>query len=74
MQTFLKCHIWVLKPFMESMKKYTENTFYILKDYLDNLYCEDDVPAVWIEELSKRLGVSWKAPSDDLSETASEGE
>lgn len=74
MQHFVQYHIWILHPFMKSMERYTQHTERILQDYFDDLYCEQNVPALWIEKLSKKLGVPWKAPSDDLSETASESE
>ena len=72
LENFIYYHILILKPFLKCAKKHTQNTNRILIDYFDELYIEDDIPALWIETLSKTLKVYWKAPSDDLSETASE--
>ena len=57
---------------VQSMDEYTQQSAPILRDYLNSLYCDLDVPALWVTALSKKLGIDWKAPSDDLSETASE--
>lgn len=72
LENFIYYHILILKPFLKCAKHYTQHTNRILIDYFDELYIEDDIPALWIETLSKTLKVYWKAPSDDLSETASE--
>lgn len=72
LENFVYYHMLVLKPFLKCMNNYTSHSDRIIKDYLDFLYCEDDIAALWVEALSKKLKIPWKAPSDDLSETASE--
>jgi hypothetical protein len=64
----------ILNPILESMEKHTQNIYVIMKEYFDNLYCDQNVPALWVLCLSKKLGIDWKPLSDDLSETASESD
>jgi hypothetical protein len=72
LENFIYYHILVLKPFLKCAKNYTQHTNRIATDYFNELYIDDDIPALWVEALSKALNIYWKAPSDDLSETASE--
>ncbi len=74
MDRFIYYHMVILKPMIQCMDKYTQQSSPILRDYLDSLYCDMDVPSLWVIALSKKLEIDWKAPSDDLSETASEAE
>ena len=75
MDSFLGYHLHILKPILESVEKYfPQSRGTVLRDYFVKLYCDYDVPALWVETLSKKLGEPWKAPSDDLSEAATDCE
>lgn len=73
MENFVRLHLIIMKPMMKSIDNYfPETRNKIIRDYFTTLYCEKDIPALWIEALSKKLGVEWKAPSDDDSQTISD--
>ena len=75
MNSFLNYHLYILKPILESIETYfPQSKRAILHDYFIKLYCDYDIPALWVEALSRKLGGDWKAPSDDLSELATDCE
>jgi hypothetical protein len=68
MENFIFYQILMLKPMLQSIHYYCPDYKHsILQNYLTQVYNKQDVPAIWIKELCKKIKFSWRKPNDDYS-------
>jgi hypothetical protein len=74
MDNFLFYQILMLEPMMKSIDfACPDYKHAILQYYLTNVYVEQNVPSIWIEELCRKIKFNWRKPYDGYSsESASE--
>lgn len=68
MERFIFYQTLMLMPMIESIDRVCPNSRdTIIQNYLLNIYTQQDVPAIWINLLCKRLKLYWSKPTEDYS-------
>lgn len=58
----------MLTPMIKSIDEaYPDYIYGILQNYFTNVYVDQNVPAIWIEELCRKIKFKWKKPYDGYS-------